>query len=440
MDIPEALPDALVVLSHVGVVQFANRVFLQFVGFDAASVVGKPLEKLISDQEVMKLVGVMATLDQGPLEDRTVLFDSRSGGARPLVVRSGLRAPGEPVVLVGRAPGSAQRELAEATRWVAAEQERVREISEAHASLEAWNRALTRTQKELSDAYQKLKQETEARERLEDELKLAQKLEAIGQLAAGIAHEINTPLQYIGSNVSFLVRAFDALRKYADELRELVLSGVGAKQGEPKLKELERSLRMGLIMKEVPGAIQQTLDGVQRVSKIVHAMKSFAHGDAEVKAPADVNRAILDTLVISQNEYKHVADIETEFAELPLVYCHIGRLNQVFLNLIVNAAHALEDKNPAGRGVIRVATRPLPGAIEVVVSDTGCGIPAALRAKVFEPFFTTKKVGRGSGQGLSLARTIVVDGHGGQLRFETKEGEGTTFYVVLPLSEPRSSS
>ncbi len=277
------------------------------------------------------------------------------------------------------------------------------------------------------------------RERLEVDLRHAQKLEAVGRLAAGIAHEINTPIQFVGDNLHFLSEAFEELARLLGAYREQ-LHDHDARSWEERrarLEEVEEGVDFDYLQAEVPEAAGQALDGVQRVARIVAAMKNFGHPDHGERHLADVNQALDSTLVVARNEYKYVADLVTEFGELPLVPCYVGDLNQVFLNLVVNAAHAIADAaggDTGRRGTITVRTEFDADRDEVVISvaDTGTGIPAAARPHIFEPFFTTKDVGRGTGQGLALARAVVTERHGGTLAFETAEGRGTTFTVRLP--------
>jgi signal transduction histidine kinase len=178
------------------------------------------------------------------------------------------------------------------------------------------------------------------------------------------------------------------------------------------------------------------------VAAIVRSMKEFAHPDRKEMAQVDLNQAISSTLVIATNEYKYVAEIETAFEQIPPVNCYAGEVNQVVLNLIVNAAHAIGDvvKGTERKGKIRVGTRVLGDQVEIAITDTGKGIPVEVRSRIFDPFFTTKEVGRGTGQGLAIARTVVVDKHGGTLHFETEVGQGTTFYIRLPIAGPASAS
>jgi len=269
------------------------------------------------------------------------------------------------------------------------------------------------------------------RHRLETELRHAQKLESVGQLAAGIAHEINTPVQFVGDNVRFLRDAFDGLILALEPLAAAP-DGERGTRAEPTAGGGGSDL--GFLTEEVPLAIDQTLQGVERIATIVRAMKAFGHPSSEEKAPADLNQAARNTLIVANNAFKYVADVVTELGELPPVWCHLGDINQVFLNLIVNAAHAMEDKR-AGRGKLGVRTRVDGEQVEIAISDTGAGIPEALRDRVFDAFFTTKEVGRGTGQGLAIVRSVVVDKHGGSIRFDTEAGAGTTFFIRLPIGD-----
>jgi len=268
----------------------------------------------------------------------------------------------------------------------------------------------------------------------QEDLQQAQKLEAVGRLAAGIAHEINTPIQYIGDNTHFLGEAFGALSALLARCRE----APGATEAHrAEVERLVEELDIEYVLEQTPRTVARTLEGVKRVASIVRAMKEFAHPAQREMASADLNRALAATLEVARNEYKYVADVQTEFGELPPVTCFAGDLNQVFLNVVVNAAHAIEDvtKQTGRRGVIRVATRSEEGEVLVSISDTGCGIPPELGAKIFDPFFTTKEVGRGTGQGLAIARNIVAQHHG-HLTFTSKVGEGTTFVIRLPVDPP----
>ncbi len=242
------------------------------------------------------------------------------------------------------------------------------------------------------------------RDEAEMELRHAQKLESVGRLASGIAHEINTPIQFVGDNTRFLQDSFGGLQtllaKYQG-LRDAADSGAVSPELLAAVRQAEEESDCAYLLEEIPKALTQTLDGVTRVATIVRAMKEFAHPEGKEMAAADLNRALLSTLTVARNELKYVADVETEFGDLPLVVCNIGDLNQVFLNLLVNAAHAIGEvvKGNGGKGKIRVRTVAEGKTVLVAIADTGCGIPEANRTRVFDPFFTTKEVGRGTGQG-----------------------------------------
>jgi len=310
-----------------------------------------------------------------------------------------------------------------------------------HVSLGADITARREAARRQAELHDQLLREMKERERISLELRVAQKLESVGRLAAGLAHEINTPIQYVGDSVHFLRSAFDDLAKLFHSYRNALISissGESASARLVELRELEVASDFEFLSMEVPKAFERTLEGTDRVAGIVRAMKEFAHPDTGEHMPADLNRALATTLTVACNEYKYAATIVTDFGELPAVTCNIGELNQVFLNLIVNAAHAIQD---AGRdsasGRIGVLTRVKDGCAEVEITDNGCGISAENMDNIFDPFFTTKEVGRGTGQGLAIARTIVVDKHGGVIDVHSEVGAGTRFIIRLLLRESK---
>jgi PAS domain S-box-containing protein len=277
-----------------------------------------------------------------------------------------------------------------------------------------------------------------AQNQLEIELRHSQKLESIGQLAAGIAHEINTPIQFVGDNVNFLSSAFEQLLALCDSYRTVCAKAAGAAPSAEDLaglKQEEELADLEYLRTNVVSSIASTLDGVGRVARIVHSMKAFAHPDRGERATADLNAALRDTLTVATNELKYVATVEMDFGKIPAVPCFVSDLNQVFLNLLVNAAHAIGDVvgKTGQRGAIRVRTYLEGSVVVIAISDTGTGIPETVRGRIFDPFFTTKEVGKGTGQGLALAHAVVVDQHGGSLTFETEMGKGTTFFVRIPF-------
>jgi PAS domain S-box-containing protein len=283
-----------------------------------------------------------------------------------------------------------------------------------------------------------LKEDITERRRLTIQLQHAQRLEAIGQLAAGIAHEINTPTQYIGDNVSFLGEAFEDLRHVLANYERLLAAANEDVLSTDLVQQITAAVERadaGYLLEEIPKALAQTREGIDRVSTLVGAMKEFSHPGAKEKTPWDLNRAIENTITVSRNEWKYVADVETDFdSSLPLVSCLPSELNQAILNLIVNAAHAIKDTiaDTTSRGRIHIRTVNCEDWIEVRIQDTGTGIPKHVQERIFEPFFTTKQMGKGTGQGLAIARSVVVNKHQGTIHFETEEGKGTTFVIRIP--------
>ena len=265
----------------------------------------------------------------------------------------------------------------------------------------------------------------------EQRLAASEHLESIGRLAAGVAHEINTPIQYLNDSVYFIRDAMQDLLAHNAKLAAML----------PEPPEPDEDIED--LRKDLPPALDRVVEGLSRIAEIVRSMKEFSHVDQREMARVDLNRAINSTLIIARTEYKYIAELETEFADLPLVTCHGGQINQVVLNLVVNAAHAIADRNKAQgsseKGRITVKTRIEDGFAVISIGDTGGGIPEAIRKRIFEPFFTTKEVGRGTGQGLSIAHN-VINAHGGKLDFVTEMGKGTTFNVHLPLDKEEQES
>jgi PAS domain S-box-containing protein len=297
--------------------------------------------------------------------------------------------------------------------------------------------AVSRVDRGTSSHYAAIVRDVGERKRAELELRHAQKLESVGRLAAGIAHEINTPIQFVGDNLRFLSKSFSSFMGVVAQYRgACAASGAIPDDVRRELRAAEEEADLAYLETEVPRATDQALEGVGRVAKIVRAMKEFAHPDQPEKAPVDLNQALRSTLTVARNEIKYFADVETDMDDLPAVSCHAGDLNQVFLNLFVNAAHAIADvvKNTGEKGRIRVRTRREGDEAVIAISDTGAGIPEDIRTRIFDPFFTTKEIGRGTGQGLAIARAVVTQKHGGTLTFESEVGHGTTFTIRLPIN------
>lgn len=297
---------------------------------------------------------------------------------------------------------------------------------DAEGQVEQLNRQVDERTRQLTATNAELQSKLDELQRMEAELRLAQRLEAIGQLAAGVAHEINTPAQFVTDNLAFLAESWQEL--------SALLTAAGGNGNDD----------VDYLLEEMPKAIEQSREGMDRVATIVRAMKHFSHPGSDSLKPTRINDALQSTITVSRNEWKYVADMDLDLdPELPDVYCNPGELNQVFLNLLVNATHAIQErlkKEGGEMGRIRISTRVVDGAVEVAIGDTGCGIPKAIQGRVYDPFFTTKEVGKGTGQGLSMAHNVIVKRHKGSLRFESEEGQGTTFFIRLAVGRKEQAA
>jgi two-component system, NtrC family, sensor kinase len=289
-----------------------------------------------------------------------------------------------------------------------------------------------------------LKRDVSDRINIENQLRHAQKMEGIGTLAAGIAHEINTPLQYLHDNTLFIKDSLSSIFKAFDEAKKIVGSCNMENPAEiekkfTRMKEIFNNENLNYLTTEIPAAIGENENGIQIVRKIVMAMKNFSHPGMKTMQKADINEAIRSTITITKNVWKYSAEIETGFAEkLPEVTCHIADINQVFLNMITNSCDAIAEKNEKNGnsdtpGKIKVRTYCDEDFVHIEITDDGNGIPQAVIDKIFQPFFTTKQVGKGTGQGLALSYDIIVNKHNGKISVESEPGEGTKFTVSLPI-------
>ena len=282
----------------------------------------------------------------------------------------------------------------------------------------------------------------EEKSQLEKELIQAQRLESLGTLASGIAHEINTPIQYIGDNILFVAQGLrdvlEILQRFRKALRPPIDPGLIAEQLEA-ITDLEKTLDLAFILEELPLALEQSSQGVQQVATIVKAVKEFSHPGQEQKTEFDINAIIETTLIVSKNQWKYVADVEMELdRSLPMIMCLPGDLGQALLNLVVNAAFAI-DAAKREKGIIRITSSREGDNIVVKVADNGCGIPESIMNRIYDPFFTTKDIGKGTGQGLAIAFSAVTKKHGGTIECTSEEGIGTTFALKIPIEVAESA-
>jgi len=304
---------------------------------------------------------------------------------------------------------------------------------------------LTERSRELTTAIENLHDEMEHRMRVEVELRQAQKLESVGRLAAGVAHEINTPVQFVSDSIQFVRDGVSELFVVVDKLEVVqrsVLEGSPSRAAAAMAADATDIADLPYLAENVPKALDRALEGLGRVATIVRSMKEFAHPDSRDMELADINHAIENTLTMARNEYRGVAEIETDFGDLPPVRCHVGELNQAILNIVINAAHAIADvvQDTEAKGRIRVQTLRDGDDVVITITDTGPGIADDIRGRIFDPFFTTKQVGRGTGQGLAIAHSVIVDKHHGHIGFETELGKGTTFSIRLAIDGCQSAS
>lgn|GEM_PF-423624 len=298
----------------------------------------------------------------------------------------------------------------------------------------------TEIELETGIAVQGVLRDITEKQQLEVQLRSAQRLESIGQLAAGVAHEINTPVQFIGDNLNFIKPGIVDLIKLTSEMEKVINQGTISEEDKQTINEKIKDIDVEYLAEEIPNAINETIDGVDRVSEIVRAMKEFTHPGKKEMSPTNINKLLSDTIVVAKNEWKYVANLTTEFDEnLPPVMCLAGELNQVFLNLIINSSHSISERltemEGKDRGEIKISTLLENNNVKIIFRDNGKGIPEEIKDRVFDPFFTTKDVGKGTGQGLAIAYNLIVEKHFGKISFESEVGKGTEFNITLPLHQ-----
>jgi PAS domain S-box-containing protein len=386
-DIYHAIPNALFVFDRGGLVRAVNTAALALLGYAEEELIGRPATLLFDAADLPNL-----ELAETPNQEATLRSE------RTCIPKAGARIP----VLLSFTPlrGTGHGEMVTGTVCVAVD---IRE-----------------------------------RKKLELDLYQAQKLEAVGRLAAGVAHEINTPIQFVNDSIHFVRDAVKDLAALIDRYRALqraVLAGSASEDQAADVGAAEENADLNYLLENLPRALDRSLEGLDRVTVIVRSMKEFAHPDRRDMIATDLNQAIRSTLTIARSEYRSVADVETELGDIPLVTCHPGDVNQAILNIVVNAAHAIGDivRGTEQRGLIHVGTHVEGETVVITIRDSGGGIPDSIATQIFDPFFTTKEVGKGTGQGLAIARSVIHEKHGGELSFVSDHGKGTSFFIRLPV-------
>lgn len=414
INIIENMADGVVVLSTDATIWYANRALCAMTGWSAQELDGAPLGKIISDDEISLFVMLQHMITKGPITDYETCLVSREGEKMPVSFNgSVLRDEGGRMLgLVGVARDN--REI----------KKLILKLEEANSTLE--KKVLQRTY-ELEKAYNDLKNK-------DTQLIQSEKMASLGQLAAGVAHEINNPIGFINSNLGTLeryVEGFVGLTKIYSDVSDQVdkLRSEEVRSALDTIKKYMNDNDMEFVVDDAVKVIKECEEGVERVRKIVMDLKEFSHVDKAEKAYFNINKGLDSTLNIVRSEIKYKADVIKEYGDIPEVLCHPSELNQAFMNLLVNASHAIENN-----GKIILKTYADTENVYVDVSDNGCGIPEEIKDKIFDPFFTTKEVGKGTGLGLSISYGILKK-HNGEITVRSKVGEGTTFTVRVPIKE-----
>lgn len=422
----DALNEEIVTIDrHLNIVS-ANFSFMRARGLDIRDVIGKPCEP------VCNTLTEGNGGDLGPLAVKTCFRDgNRSVNVVELRDPQGRTHVKELSCLPVSSKGGETVQVILVIRDITEEREKGREITELNQKLTVAIKQINQKKEALEFTLQQLK---------ESQLKILQseKMASIGQLAAGVAHEINNPTGYVSSNLKTLSDYQQAVLKVMGLYRRLVtlVKGSTINGADEKdlaglvrqIHEAEASEDIDFILEDISSLISESREGTQRITRIVNGLKEFSHPGEDAKKEINLNDNIETALNIAWNEIKYKSVVDRDFGSLPLLLCHPHRLNQVFLNIFVNAAHAME-----ANGAIRIKTRLVSGHVEITIADNGCGIPEENLARIFDPFFTTKAVGKGTGLGLHLAYNIIRD-HGGTIDVTSRVGEGTTFVIRLPVT------
>jgi two-component system, NtrC family, sensor kinase len=390
----DCIGDWLVLVGRDGRIRRCNKAFREFFGRDYAELIGTPLADQLGDLQFGLQASASTNLEICH-ESRGRWYDLE---AYPFIDEKGVE---DGLVLTARD---------------------ITDIKQINTQLREINLELAGKTAELKGAYAQL-------QATQSQVVQQEKLATLGQLAAGVAHEINNPMGFITSNLTSLQKYLQRLTQVLAAQQELIGESALPAERLQGLEQLQRSAKLQYILEDAPALLEETLEGASRVAKIVQDLKTFSRVDSREKTMADINHCLDSTLNMVASELRFKAEVVKNFGELPPVYCYPNRLNQVFMNLLVNAAQAIETQ-----GTITIATWQEQQAVLVSVADTGCGIPPQSLERLFEPFFTTKEAGKGTGLGLSIASDIIRE-HGGELSVASEVGQGTVFTIRLPKAQ-----
>ena len=291
--------------------------------------------------------------------------------------------------------------------------------------------ALENSEKKLREQIKQVEEINQKLVATRQQMLQQENMAAIGNLSAGVAHEINNPLGFVVSNFNSLKEYFDEIIDLCETLKEILVSEKLEKQNDNMVEKFRDA---DLIIEDIPQLFSETKTGLDRVTDIVKSLQSFSRiNEINEYHTYDINQGILDTLTITHNKYKYIANVETDLGDIPQIHAHGGRLNQVFMNLIINACDAIKDTNMDAKGNIYITTRKKANNVEIVIADDGKGIDEKKQNEIFTPFFTTKDVGKGIGLGLSISYDIITHEHHGTISVDSKPGQGAKFTVTLPV-------
>ena len=396
---------SLIVIDPDGEIKTVNPATLELLGYSMAELVGKDLSCVCADGSAGNPLHAEELVRRETVVREETMYRKSDGSLVPVLFSSSvLRGDDDQIDgVVCSALDIADRRLAQ--------------------------EALERSRDELAEANRRLKEN-------QAQLLQSDKMATIGQIASGVAHEINNPVGFILSNLNTMgeyVDGLTSLLQVYEELEKRVESEASYDVRDllDRLRTVKEEMDLDFVLDDIDDVVSESREGAERVRKIIQDLREFAHIDRPQKMPADINAGLENTLHIIHNELKYKVDVKREFGDLPEVLCYPMELNQVFLNLLLNSAQAIEDK-----GQITVRTYVDDGHVCIAISDTGVGMTPEVQRRIFDPFFTTKDVGHGTGLGLSMSYNIVVDKHHGEILVDSEEGKGSTFTVRIPAVEP----